>query len=209
MTETAKKKERTGLYTFARVVAWVMTHTVYPVRIHEGKRMNDIEAPYILIANHDSGLDPIFVAHLVKKYEVRFIAKKELMQNKFLNWLFLKLHAIPVDRHQSDMMAMRNAIKVVRDGDVLGIFPEGTRHKKGLMQEIEGGVAIIALRGKVPIVPVYIAKKLRPFRVTPLVVGEPMDISDLSEKGVDKSVCDELLLRISDTYEALSKKYQK
>ena len=211
MSEGAlNKKERTGFYTFARGVAWLLTHTVYPLKIIGGERLNALEAPYILIANHDSGMDPIAVAYAVKKHEIRFIAKKELMKGRLAQFLFGRLlHAIAVDRHASDMMAMRSALKVLKEGHVLGIFPEGTRYKEGLMNELEGGVAILALRGNVPIMPVYLTPKLRPFHVTRLIVGEKMGISDLVQQGIDKSVCDALLERITQTYEAFHAQYAK
>lgn len=207
---TLKKKERTWFYTFARGVAWLMAHTLYPIKVVGAERLNALEAPYILIANHDSGLDPIAVAHAVKKYEIRYIAKKELMNDRLAQWFFGKLlHAIAVGRHESDMMAMRSALKVLKEGHVLGIFPEGTRHKKGLMNELESGVAILALRANVPIMPVYLTPKLRPFRVTRVIVGEKMDISDLVQQGIDKSVCDALLERITQTYEAFHTQHVK
>ncbi len=65
----------------------------------------------------------------------------------------MHLHMIPVDRHHSDMEAMRACLRVTKAGGVLGIFPEGTRHKEGIMEHIESGVALIALRSGVPLIP--------------------------------------------------------
>lgn len=199
------KKRRTFIYSFARVLAWILFHTVYPVRVHGRKHLR-LHGPCIVIANHLSGLDPICVAHASKGEEISFLAKKELMQSRFGGWLLRSLHAIPVDRHNFDMSAMRACMQALKDGRALGIFPEGTRYKKGNMEELEGGVAIIALRSRVPVIPAYIHGKLRPFRLVHLYAGPPMDLNDLREMGVGKEAGDMLLTRIAGLYKEFAKR---
>lgn len=195
-------RERTPVYTLARVLAWILFHTVFPVRYHAPEKINR-EAPYIVIANHKSGLDPIVLAVPCKDYEIRFVGKKELTKNKMLAWLVGKLHMITVDRHNSDLAAMRSCMKVLREKKVLGIFPEGTRHQPELMSEVETGAAVLALRANVPLLPVYIAGKLRAFRTTHVYVGDPMDISDLSAQGCDSQTADQLSNRIRQIFFAM------
>ena len=108
-----------------------------------------------------------------------------------------------MDRHNTDMEAMRACMRVTREGHVLGIFPEGTRHHEGLMTELESGVAMIALRSKVPLVPVYIAGKLGLFRTLHVYVGEPIMMDDLRAEGINTQTCQALLGRITQTYAAL------
>ena len=210
MSEQYRGQERTGFYSFARVLAWLLAHSVYPVKIVHRERLDAMRAPYILISNHDTALDPVALAYAVRKYEIRFLAKKELMRSKFASYLLGKrLHAIPVDRHASDMTAMRLVLNTIKDGHVVGVFPEGTRHKRGLMNELERGVAILMLRSGVPLAPVYIHPRLRPFHVTRLTVGLPLVASDFARDGVNKAACDRLLCRIEETYAALEKEYAK
>jgi 1-acyl-sn-glycerol-3-phosphate acyltransferase len=201
-------KRRTFLYSFAKVLAWILFHTVYPVKVHGREHLN-LQGPCIVIANHLSGLDPVCVAHAAKGDEITFLAKKELMKSSFSDWLLRGLHAIPVDRHNSDMSAMRACMQVLKDGRVLGIFPEGTRYKKGNMEELEGGVAIMALRSQVPVIPAYIHGKLRPFHQVHVYAKPPMDLRDLREMGVGKEASDMLLSRIAGLYKEFAKKAEE
>ena len=187
------------LYEICRVLAWVLLHTILPVRYEHLERIQG-DAPFILISNHLSNMDPIVAALAVKRYQIRFLAKKELGKAGIANWFLSKLHAIFVDRHNSDMEAMRACVKAVREGNVLGIFPEGTRHHEGLMEEIESGVALIALRSGVPLIPVYIQGKLRPFRKLDVLIGEAIPMDDLRAEGVNSESCQKLLERITKTY---------
>ena len=197
-----EKREHTPVYTIARCLAWILFRTICPIRYHHTDRMN-LRAPYIMIANHKSGLDPIALALACKEYEIRFVGKKELSNNKLLAWLLNQLHMISVDRHNSDLAAMRLCTKVLRENRVLGIFPEGTRHLPDLMSEVETGTAVLALRAKVPLLPVYISSKLRPFHITHVYVGEAMDISDLCAQGCDTQTAEQLSQRIRETFHAM------
>lgn len=194
------EKERTFIYTLTRIVAFIGNHTLFPVRYH-GKENFDLKAPYIAMSNHNSALDPLILAYPCKKYEVRFVGKKELVKVKWIGNLLNKgLHMITVDRHNSDMAAMRLCMKTLREGYVLGIFPEGTRHHEDLMSEVETGAAVLALRAKAPILPVYIESKPKLFRVNHVYIGKPMDISDLAAQGFNTDVVEALCQRIRDTF---------
>lgn len=193
------KRERTPIYTVGRVLAAVLFHTIFPVRYHHTEQLS-LKAPYILVANHKSWIDPVILAAACKDYEIRFVGKKELTRNKLLAWLVGKLHMITVDRHNTDMQAMRLSMRALREGKVLGIFPEGTRHLPDLMSEVETGTAVLALRANVPLLPVYISSKLRFLRRLHVYVGTPMDISDLSAQGCDAQVVAQLTERIRDTF---------
>jgi len=197
------KKDRTFIYGLARVLAWVLFHTVYPVTFHNMEHLA-LQGPYILIANHLSALDPICVAYAVKTEEISFLSKKEAMQGRF-GWLLHALHAISVDRHNFDMAAMRACTQALRKGQALGIFPEGTRYKKGNMEELESGVALLALRNSVPVVPVYIHGKLRPFHRIHCYADAPIPMDDLRKMGVGREASDALLKRIAAIYADLAK----
>ena len=201
MTEKKDKKKsgRSLLYEVCRGLAWALLHTILPVRYEHCERIQG-DAPFIMIGNHLSNMDPIIAALAVKRYQLHFLAKKELGKAGIANWFLTKLHTIFVDRHNSDMEAMRACMKVVREGNVLGIFPEGTRHHQGLMEELESGVALIGLRSGVPMIPVYIQGKLRPFRPLHVLIGEPIPMDDLRAEGVNTETCQKLLARITQTY---------
>ena len=195
----APRKERTALYTIARGLAWLILRLFFPVRYHHLEPF-DMDAPYIVMSNHKSLLDPFALAYPCKKYEIRFVGKKELSKGKLASWIMEKMHMIPVNRHHTDLAAMRKCTKALKEGRVLGIFPEGTRHQPELMAEVETGVAVLALRAGVPLLPVYIDGKLKLFHTTDVYVGDPMDISDLSNQGYDAEVVHALTERIRQTF---------
>ena len=128
------------------------------------------------------------------------MAKKELKGNRFFDIFFSGLHVIAVDRHNSDMEAMRACMRLLKKGEILGIFPEGTRHAGGNMQKLESGAALIALRANVPLIPVYVKPKFRVFRKADCYVGKPIDFSDLREEGINKDTCEALQDRIRNLY---------
>ena len=191
------------VYSVVLAAAQVLLKSILPVKYHGLENVSNLEAPYILMANHTTMLDPFMMAVAIPKYQIRFIGKKELWKIKPFAWFANSIRAIPVDRHNTDMEAMRACMRVTREGHVLGIFPEGTRHHKGLMTELESGVAMIALRSKVPLVPVYIAGKLGLFRTLHVYVGKPILMDDLREMGINTETCQMLLGRITETYAAL------
>ena len=204
LAKPAEKKDKPSwVYTIVLPVVRVLFKTILPVKFHGAEDVRSMEAPFILMANHTTMLDPFMMAAAIPKYQIRFIGKKELWKFPPFAWFANQIKAIPVDRHNTDMEAMRACMRVTREGHVLGIFPEGTRHHKGLMTELESGVAMIALRSKVPLVPVYIAGKLGLFRTLHVYVGKPIMMDDLREMGINTETCGMLLGRISEAYAAL------
>ena len=187
---------------FARGVFHVLFRTLFPVKYHHLERVQ-LDAPYILLGNHSHMFDPMLIGLPVYRYHVRFMGKKELTKNPILKWITQKILMIPVDRHNMDMNAIRQSLKTLKEGHVLGIFPEGTRYKDGVMQDMEGGVALLALRSGCRLLPAYIASKPRFLRTTHVYFGDPVSVRDI--KGVGKESCDEVLRRITTAYEALVK----
>ena len=96
-------------------------------------------APYILLANHRSMGDPFALGEVCRQGVVYFMAKEELFRNPIVRWYITKMHGFPVKRGKADLAAMRTALQVLKDGHVLGIFPEGTRHHDGKIGELETG----------------------------------------------------------------------
>jgi 1-acyl-sn-glycerol-3-phosphate acyltransferase len=187
------RDKRTFWYSVARVLGRVLCTFIYPVCYHDRQRIDSSAAPYIVMANHISMLDPIFIALVIKRYEVCFLGKRELGANALLKFFLDKLHTIFVSRHMTDMAAMRACNEVLKQNKVLGLFPEGTRvPPEKLMQNVESGLSLIALRNRVPVMPVYIHGRVRPFCVTHVYFLPALDYKHLVTRGVGKDVCDEL-----------------
>ena len=185
MGEAVTEKD-TLIYRVARVWATIHFHTLMPVRFRNAERLNR-EGPMILIANHQHALDPVVMAMGVKKQQVVFLGKKELGKKKWI-------------RHNTDMEAMRACMKAIRMKKVLVIFPEGTRHHEGQMEQIESGTALIALRSRAPLIPIYFDRPLRLFRRTTVTVGEEIPTADLVAEGINTETCEKLNERMRETY---------
>ena len=203
MTDTGRvKKERTFWYTVARIVSFITTRVIAPVRYHHIERIRAMSAPAIIISNHQSALDPL-VLGWVCPYEIRFLGKRELEGNPVTRYLMNQLHMIPVNRKETDIAAMRACVRALKEGAVLGIFPEGTRHLSSLMETVESGVSLLALRSGVPLLPVYIDGKLKPFRRNLAVIGESLPYEDLVRQGAGADTAEQLSQRIRETFFAL------
>lgn len=200
--------ELSGMYKFVRGVFGILFKTVLPVTFHHLERVQ-LDAPYILVGNHSHMFDPMLIGYPVYRYAIRFMSKKELMDNAFLRWVLKGVEAIPVDRHNMDMGAIRASLKTLKEGKVLGIFPEGTRHKEGVMQDMESGAAMIALRSGCRMLPAFISCKPRLFRRTHVYFGDPISVRDIAARGVNKDTCDELSRRIGEAYRVLVAEHER
>ena len=204
----APAEELTGMYRLARAVFSVVFKTIYPVRYHHMERVQ-LDAPYILMGNHSHLMDPMLIGLPVYRYHIRFMSKKELLESKILGPICKRVLVIPVDRHNMDMGAIRASLKVLKEGKVLGIFPEGTRHKEGIMQDMESGAAMIALRSGCKMLPAFISCKPRLFRRTDVYFGDPLPVKDIAAKGINKDTCEELSQRIGAAYRQLVEEHEK
>ncbi len=203
---TAKKKNH-----YYRAVAFagrIVFSTLIPIR-YIGLENVCEDGPFILISNHLTALDPVAIACKLKKCEIVFLGKKEITKGRVGKWFTDKMKMISVERHGTDLAAMRSCMSVIKKQGVLGIFPEGTRHHDGVMEHIESGTAMIALRSKARIQPVLINGKLRPFRKNTVIYGKPMEVGDLYEEGLDNEVATKLDERIRSTYREMLKDTEK
>ena len=201
-----KKSRRPFTYELCWHIVWVLLKTLFPTKF-VGRENVPQQAPFMAIGNHLSMVDPVLVAIGMGKHQVHFVGKKELAKAKILEWFFgKKLGVIFIDRHNSDMEAMRACLKVLREGGNLGIFPEGTRYHEGLMTQMESGTALIALRSGVPVIPFYIPGKIGLFRRLTVVVGKSIETADLKAEGVNSDTCKKLMERITAVYADMAKK---
>ena len=193
---------RSWFYQLCINLFTVVTKVLFFVRV-EGKE-NIPQGACVIMGNHRAWLDPFLLAMCARDREIRFMGKKELWNNKFFARLCDMVHGIPVDRGNMDMAAVRTAMNVLKDGYTLGIFPEGTRSKGDGMMPLLGGAALMALRSKCAVVPVYIDGSYKLFRPVVVRVGKPIDMDDLLAGRVTKEACDELNERVKAAFAGLS-----
>jgi 1-acyl-sn-glycerol-3-phosphate acyltransferase len=173
------------LYFVAGAISWPVVKGLYRLRVRGLEHVP--EGGFVLAANHTSNFDPwpLGIPFLPGR-QLRFMAKSELF-NPLLAPLLRAGGAFRVRRGEGDIEAMHTAADLARAGEIVVMFPEGTRRKKGLRKKHEArphtGAARIALTAGVPLVPAAIAGTDRLSRLGPLRVayGEPLDLADLEE----------------------------
>jgi 1-acyl-sn-glycerol-3-phosphate acyltransferase len=171
------------LYLVAGSLSWPVVKGLYRLRARGLEHIP--EGGFVLAANHTSNFDPwpLGIPFLPKR-QLRFMAKAELF-NPILAPILRAGGAFKVRRGEGDVEAMNTAAELAREGEIVVMFPEGTRQKKGLRKKYEArphtGAARIALSAGVPLVPAAIGGTDRLSRLGPLSVayGEPIDVSDL------------------------------
>ena len=140
------------------------------------------EGAYIVCANHRSNWDPpILVASTKRKMYV--MAKEELFKNNFIRWFAKKCCVFPVKRGKMDLDSMKFSLKVLKEGQILMIFPEGTRNGMEKNGKAQNGAAFMALRTGVPVIPVGIQGEMKPFHKVTLRYGKPLDFSEYKSNG--------------------------
>lgn len=169
----------------------IVFRTVYRMKIM-GVENIPKEGAYIFCGNHKSYMDPPAIA-VTNRRKMSFLAKEELKKNPlfaFLGWAF---ECIWVKRDSKDIGPLKQSIAVLKTGDCLGIFPEGTRN--GMEKnngELKNGAAYLALKMKAPIIPVGIIGEAKPFTKNAVIYGKPIDISKYADQKVDKELEDKL-----------------
>jgi 1-acyl-sn-glycerol-3-phosphate acyltransferase len=174
-------------YLFLGVLSYPFVKWPFRLRV-VGQENLPREGGYVLSANHVSNFDPWPLGiPLWPRRQLRFMAKVELFRSPL--WPILKAGgAFKVHRGQADEEAMRTAIELARDGEIIAMFPEGTRRRKGLVKKFQArphtGAARVALEAGVPLVPAAIAGTDNLTRLGPLRVayGRPIELGDLEQQ---------------------------
>jgi 1-acyl-sn-glycerol-3-phosphate acyltransferase len=177
----------TTLYLVLAAASWPLVGL--PFRLRATGREHLPNGGFVLAANHTSNLDPWPLGlPLWPRRQLRFMAKSELF-NPLLKPILRGVGAFPVRRGEGDREAIRRAVELVRNGEIVVMFPEGTRRQKGLRKKFEArphtGAARIALLADAPLVPAAIKGTDRIARLGPLrvVYGKPIALDDLRGKA--------------------------
>lgn len=163
-------------YSVIKFLANIIFRVLYRVKTY-GLENVPKDGKFILCSNHANNLDPVFVSMIMPR-KISWMAKKELFKYKTTSYLGYKLGAFPVDRSQSDISAIKNALRVLKDDKVLGIFPEGTRVKRMDLESAKPGVALLSVKSGANILPVHIESNYKLFSKINIYIGKPMDISN-------------------------------
>jgi 1-acyl-sn-glycerol-3-phosphate acyltransferase len=198
------------IYLLVGFLSWPFVKGIFRLRARGVENLPD--GGFVLAANHTSNFDPWPLGlPLFPRRQLRFMAKSELFF-PVLRQMLNSGGAFPVRRGQADVEAIRHAVELVREGEVVVMFPEGTRRQKGLRKKHEArahsGAARIALGAGAPLVPAAIKGTDRLSRLGPLRVayGRPVPLDDL--EGVEigpasREATDRLMAAIAELEESL------
>lgn len=149
----------------------------------------------ILAANHSSYWDPVVCGCMINR-RIYFMAKAELFRIPVLKAVITAWGTFPVHREKMDREAIRTALSHLKAGRVVGMFPEGTRSEDGELQKPYYGVALVALKGGVPILPVALIGTRGVFGKVRVRVGKPLDFPEYAGKKPSKEALEEISNRV-------------
>ncbi|WP_427338741.1 lysophospholipid acyltransferase family protein [Caloranaerobacter sp. DY30410] len=186
-----------SFYNFAKKTLSLFMNTFFRIEVI-GKH-NFTEDKLIICSNHISILDPILIG-IISPRKIYFMAKKELFKNKILNKIITNLGAFPVDREKGDISAIKKSLKVLNEGNVLGIFLEGTRVKDENIENAKPGVAMIAIKSKCNVLPIYIDANYKLFSKIKIIIGEQISFEEFYDQKLNiddyKKISQNILKRI-------------
>ncbi len=140
-------------YIIAKCICWIIFKLIFRQKV-TGQQNIPQDGPFIIVANHSSLLDPVILGVSIKP-KIIFVAAAYLFEIRWLGYLLRKANSIPVQR-ENDIKAIKQSLKILQQGGVLGIFPEGGIDRQKNNLPVRAGAAYLATKVGVPIVPIKI-----------------------------------------------------
>ncbi len=194
--DIVKSEKKLGrFFNFLRAIEKIIIRPFLPYERHGNlSRYND--GSLLIIGNHYSVLDVCFPLYVTKK-PVHFMAKSELFRHGFMKWFTKKCQCVQAKRDGSDVQAIKDSMRILKNDGVIAIFPEGTRnHSYGELLPFHSGAAALSIKTRTPIVPIAKITRLKLFRKTHVIYGDPIEFRQYYGKKVSKEEldeCDDLL----------------
>ena len=141
------------LYNIAKCICWIIFKLIFRLKV-TGQKNIPQDGPFIIVANHSSLLDPIILGVSIKP-KIIFVTAAYLFKIGWLGYMLRKFNSIPVQR-ENDIKAIKQSLKILKRGGILGIFPEGGVDRQKDDLPIKAGAAYLATKVGVPIVPTKI-----------------------------------------------------
>jgi 1-acyl-sn-glycerol-3-phosphate acyltransferase len=155
--------------------------------------------PALICPNHVHGLDSVVIV-LTNKRTIRVLAKESLFKNPVLRWLASIFGVYPVKQNNKSMETMKISLKLLKNNELLLIFPEGTRNGMAKGVKAKDGAIKLAARANVPIIPVGVQGSFKPFTKVKVNIGKPIQYNlskeELNDKERLRELTDELMKKI-------------
>ena len=192
-----------GFYEFARGVVKVGLAPFYRIEVI-GKENIPKTGGVLICSNHINNFDPLVVGTTTPR-PIHFMAKEELFNVPVLGKIVSNVKAFPVKRGMSDREALRKGLSVLKEEEVLGLFPEGTRSKDGNLGKGLTGAGFFALRTKAEVIPCAIIGPYKTFGKLKIVYGKPIEMNSLREQKASAEVVTDVIM---DNIKQLLEKYE-
>lgn len=183
-------------YRFGRAIIKLLNLILYNIHV-EGEENIPETGGVVLCPNHISNYDPLAVATHMKR-QVHFMAKAELYKNFIVRKVLLAVGTIPVDRGKVSLETLKESLRVLKNGEILGIFPEGTRVKNGERRKPMEGFVVFALKTKSPILPVHIEGEYKFRSKINIKFGKPIELNEYYGKKVKPEEMSKISEKIMD-----------
>ncbi|WP_129724591.1 lysophospholipid acyltransferase family protein [Xylanivirga thermophila] len=178
-------------YRIAKAIMTIVVYFLFAPRVID-KESFPSTGGAIVYSNHTSNFDPVILG-IVLPRPISFMAKAELFQNPIISWVLKGLGAFPIKRGQADIASIKKSLQILRNQQILGIFPEGTRNKSGSeLGTFANGIASIAHKAKVPVVPVAIKGGYKPFKRITVTIGQPIYFDEFQHQKSSKELLDNM-----------------
>ncbi len=188
----ANKKGRhiSHLMNVLRALFYPIHALVYPFKLYGHKKVGT--GAYIYVGNHYCLWDIFYPAHTTGEV-VHFMAKESILHAPVIGYWARHVGVIGAMRDGSDVRTLMDSIRVLKNGEKVSIFPEGTRNKVSDEEFLpfHGGAALLAIKTKTPVIPFVLCNRPRVFRRTHVVFGEPMELSEYYGRKLTQADYDE------------------
>lgn len=190
------------MYKFVCLLVKAFMSVIFRVKVN-GKENIPSDGGFILCANHLSNWDPPLLQAFIKR-RIYFMSKEELFHKFGLGFVLRRIKAIPVKRTGADINCIKQSMKVVKSGDVLGIFPTGQREMVKGEGEVKSGVAFLSYKTNGVILPIHITASYKLFSKVIIDIKKP-----LTYKFESKPTSDDLARISSDIYSHIKSPFKE
>lgn len=186
---------------FLKFIFKMMVMIVYRPKV-VGKENLPKDKGALICPNHVHNFDSVVMVTMLKR-PLRVLAKEELFNNIFLRFLAKVFGVYPVKRGKADLQAIKISLKLLKQDELLLMFPEGTRNGLEKGKKAKNGAVLIAATAEKPIVPIGIQGSFKPFRKVIVNIGKPINYSEYKEEVKDKEQASKLTEELMDKIVAL------
>lgn len=190
-------------YKVVKLSVRFLISLVYKIEI-SGEENIPAQGKVIVCSNHFNNLDPVLIGTCLPR-QINFMAKEELFSNKFFANIFKKLGVFPVKRGGADISAIKTSLKILKNKNALGMFPEGTRSKTGEILEAKPGLAMISIKSKSPVIPIAIMGNYKPFSKVDIIIDKPIEFSQYYNEKISIDEYQEISQGVLDHIKKLMK----